>query len=395
MRKIVALILATAVTLAEPRSLVGQEPERFPVLKRGLPEDVGVSEAILSAGLELFTKAVENDEIKGAVVLVARRGKIIAHEAFGFADAENGRPMEIGTLFRMASNTKPLIGVATMQLVEEERLGVRDLVHRTIPSFDNHRTGGVRVEHMLCHTSGFRIGGVFFQPLLGKSENRPGAPSLQTEVDRFARYGIEEDPGRTYHYCNVGYNTLGAMIEIKAKMPLGRYFKEKIYRPLYMNESSNHEDVADRERMGKVYRKREGKWRIHWAPDRPAPYPFVRGSGGLISTAHDYARFCQMFLNGGGYGKNRILKAKSVQEIMAPHTRSIYTAREISRRPSFYGYGWHVDKKGVCAHSGADGTYAWIDPKQEVIGLVLTQSRGGKNPRRQFQRVVDAACYDD
>ena len=129
-------------------------------------------------------------------------------------------------------------------------------------------------------------------------------------------------------------------------------------------------------------------------PGDPPDYPFPRASGGMISTARDYAIFCQMFLNGGAYGGERILSEASVGEATKPLTRRLYSEDELRTRRQFYGLGWSVTSHGVFSHGGSDGTWAWVDPNREIVGLVFTQSPGGTNPRDQFKRVVDAACYD-
>ena len=112
----------------------------------------------------------------------------------------------------------------------------------------------------------------------------------------------------------------------------------------------------------------------------------------MISTAWDYAIFCQAYLNGGIHDGHRLLKSKTVSLATQPHTRSTFPEK-VRDDPdqSFYGLGWKV-RRGVFSHGGSDGTHAWVDPQRELIGIVFTQSPGGKNPREQFARVVHAAC---
>ena len=176
---------------------------------------------------------------------------------------------------------------------------------------------------LLSHTSGFRIGPIFLQPLVGMSDEHPDAPSLQVEVARFGEIGAKMPPGTSYRYSNAGYNTLGALIEVASEMPLKQYLRERIYEPLGMADSCNHESDADHARMSNVFRRRgrEGGWEIDWKPGDPPDYPFPRASGGMISTARDYAVFCQAFLNGGIHDGDRILLDATTGEHCAVHGR--------------------------------------------------------------------------
>jgi len=365
------------------------------VLKYGTPAEAGMSEKILKAGMTLFEEAVAADELRGVVVLVARNGIIVMHETVGWRDKEQKLPMEKDTMFKMASNTKPIIAAAVNILVEERKLAYNDNVRKYLPSFDNYRSGYIKIHHLLTHTSGFRIVPIFYTPLIERSPEHPDAPTLRLEVDRFGAAGADEPPGTTYSYSNAGFNTLGALIEIASGMPLERFLKERIYLPLEMSDSYNHE-IAEKldgkiNRMGVVYRRRQNEWYAGWKPGDPPDYPFVRASGGMISTAHDYAVFCQTFLNGGIYNGKRILKEQTVKLMTSPLTAAIYSPEEREKQNSFYGYGWMVDRNGVFSHTGSDGTAAYIDPQNKLIVLVFTQSPGGRNPRTRFFTLTQTA----
>jgi CubicO group peptidase (beta-lactamase class C family) len=347
-------------------------------LPKASPADVGMSQAILRSGVSLFEEAVQHDDMRGAVLLVARKGKVVLHEAVGWRDLEHKLPMQRDTLFRMASNTKPVTATAILLLQQDGKLSVDDNVRKYLPSFDNYRAGGIKIRHLLSHTSGFRIPVIFFKPFADP-------PALRTEVDRFGEIGAEETPGETFSYSNPGFNTLGAIVEAVSGMALGDFYRERIYQPLGMHESFNHEPDAPRDRMSVVYRRSEGKpWKAEWRPGDEPDYPFVRSSGGMISSAADYVRFCQMFLDGGELNGRRLLEEKSVK-----------AATAAAPGAGDYGYGWFLYGDGVYGHGGSDGTYAWIDPKRGIIGLVFTQSPGGDIPRDQFRRVVEASIYDE
>ena len=363
------------------------------------PAGAGMDETILKAGINMIDNAVKEDKIRGAVVLVARDGKIVLHEAMGWKDVKGKIKMEKDAMFRMASNTKPVVATGISILKDNEQLGYQDYVRKHITSFDNHRAGNIRIHHLLTHTSGFRIRPIFYRPLIQKSKEHPDAPNLRLEVDRFGETGAEVEVGTTYQYSNAGYNTLGALIETKSGEKLEDYLRKNIYEPLGMKDSYHHETkevLGDKlKRMSTVYYKRAGIWTIGWKPGDEPQYPFVRASGGMISTAYNYAIFCQMFLNGGVYNGKRILAESTVKEMIFPQTRSIYTEEERNERQMYYGYGWGVRNNGVYGHSGSDGTSAFIDPNDKLIVLFFTQSPGEVNPlAARFLKLVQASVNE-
>jgi CubicO group peptidase (beta-lactamase class C family) len=381
-------LLVISLLLLCGRVLTAQDVTLAP----GDPAGSGMDGSILKAAVQLLKEAVDKDTLRSAVLLVARHGRIVLHEAVGWKDKARGIPIKKDAMFRMASNTKPVIAAGIGILVEEGKLRYGDNVRKYIPAFDNYRSGAITVHHLLTHTSGFRIGPIFFSPLIQESPEHPDAPSLRLEVDRFGEVGADEPVGKTYSYSNAGFNTLGALIEIVSKQPLEQFLKEHIYSPLGMDDTYHHE-VAEKlegklDRMSVVYYRRQGEWVEGWKPGDPPQYPFVRASGGMISTAMNYAAFCQMFLNKGIYGGKRILREETIKLMTYPHTASLYTQEERQHRREYYGYGWNVSSEGVFSHGGSDGTNAWIDPANNLIVLLFTQSPGEeKLPNRTFQLV--------
>lgn len=356
-------------------------------LTRGAPKDVGMSPAVLEAGVGLYREAVERGDLVGAVLLVARDGKVVLHEAVGSRNWEANLPMERNTMFRMASNTKPLISTSVAILAERGKLRYADPVRKYIPSFDNYKSGFITIDQLLSHTSGFRINTLFLEPYMSRSPEHPDAPTLQLEVARYGEVGAAVAPGTTYSYSNPGFNTLGALIEIAGGKPLDVFLRDEIYRPLGMVDTYNHEVAGKLDgklnRMGAVYyTRKDGRWVAGWKPGDDAQVPFVRASGGLISTAWDYAIFLQTFLNGGSYGNVTLLQPETVKLMTTVHTPPV---------PGIaggYGYGWMLDGNGVYSHGGSDGTFAWVDPVRNIIGLVLTQTPRGANPTQKFMELV-------
>jgi len=391
------LALALLLVVPVPSLAQGSAGGRDVTLSVGTPAEVGMSAAILEAGVQLYRDAVEAGDLVGAVLLVAKEGKVVLHEAVGWRHKGRGLPMEKNTMFRMASNTKPTIATAVGILVEEGKLRYEAPVRTYIPSFDNYRSGFIQVRHLLNHTSGFRINTLFLEPYTEPSPEHPDAPSLQLESARFGGVGAEFLPGTTYSYSNPGYNTLGALVEIASGQSLESFLDQRIYTPLGMEDSYNHElpEKLDGkiERMGAVYysRDEDGDWIPGWEPGDEPQVPFVRASGGMISTAMDYAVFCQTFLNGGVYGGARILEERAVRTMTADtYFAGGETDPERGVRVG-YGYGWNVAPDGTFSHTGSDGTGAWVDPRHDLIVLVFTQTPRGMNPRGKFLELVRSA----
>ncbi|GAB5518628.1 MAG: serine hydrolase domain-containing protein [Rhodothermales bacterium] len=348
--------------------------QEAPVLSYGEPAEVGLSPAVLAGALGMYEEAVERGDLVGAVVLVARNGRVVLHEAIGMSDKEAGRAMQRNTMFHMASNTKPVVAAAIAQQVEAEQLAYSDLVREYIPEWDNYRAGFITIGQMLSHTSGFRINSLFLPP---SSANT----SLQQAAARFGEVGAKVTPGTSYSYSNPGYNTLGALLEMQSGQLLEAHLDDAIYTLLGMDDSYNyqadHPLEGKRDRLGPMYYQRgdDGAW----MPAQATTIPFARGSGGMVSTAWDYAVFCQMILNGGTYNGTQILDPESVKLMTSPKTETPFGA---------YGYGWMLND-GIIFHGGSDGTDAWIDPEHGIIGLVFTQTPRGRPSIGRFRELVN------
>ena len=190
MRRIVelgsrSLVLTLTALTAAAAGLTGQEPR---TLSYGEPEDVGMSAEVLDGAVGIYREAVDRGELVGAVILVAKDGRIVVHEAVGMRDKERSLPMERNTMFRMASNTKPVVATAIAQLVERGELEYSDLVREHIPEWDNYRAGFITIGQLLSHTSGLRIPTLFLSPLKDPT-------SLPIESARFGEIGAAVPPG--------------------------------------------------------------------------------------------------------------------------------------------------------------------------------------------------------
>jgi len=349
------------------------------------PKSVNVNAEALNEAVSLIRHSVDDDEIPGAVILVARRGKIILHQAFGYRDIERQIPIETDSLFRMASNSKALTAAGILVLVDEGRVDLDKPIGTYLTAFAKDSWKKVTVRHLLTHTSGSPIDRLFITPLLpieaNKNRNR-----LIAEVSRFSASAPLEEPGVKYSYNNAGYNILAGMIE-HLTGSYKEHLRSRIYAPMGMLDSCNHESDADNDRMSTVFvRQEDGSWKAGWKPHDSPDWPFPRGSGGMVSSAEDYAKFYQMLLNGGTYNGTRILSKNAVGEMTTPQVQHIAAAKN-------YGLGLKVlEKRGIFSHTGSDGTFVFGDPSRELIGMLLTQTNKTTRPRENFRTLVQLAC---
>lgn len=345
MRPLLSLVLA-----------VGLQAGGLPTAE---PEDVGLAAPVLEAAVDVYRQAIERDEHRGTVILVARKGQVVLHEALGWRDVERKHPMRKDTLFKMASNTKPTIATAILMLAEEGKLELSDPVRKHVPAWDNYRSGWIQIQHLLSHTSGLRIGSIFLEPMAPDT-------TLLKEAAKFGEIGAVEIPGTTYSYNNPGFNTLGALVEKASGMPVDDFLRERLYQPLGMSDSLNHESKADHSRMATVWKpKQGGGWEVAWKPGDAPDYPIVRASGGMISTAADYVRFFQMWLNGGEFEGKRLLREESIEAAWTPKLEG-------------YGYGFRQVEGSGWGHGGSDGTFGVIYPEEKMIVLLFGQTRSPK-----------------
>ncbi len=346
-----------------------------PVLVASSPEDAGFDGERLGAAAAMFRESVARDGLRGVVLLVARHGKIAMHEAIGWRDKAAGLPMEQDTLFHMASNTKAVTATAALMLAEAGKLSTDDRVARHIPAFDTEPLAAITIDQLLSNSSGLPRSPIFMRGVRADSD-------LAREAERFAATLLpEHPPGTCYGYSNAGFNILGGVIEAAAGERLDRFFHRAIHAPLGMDDTHHHESAAPADRMGNVHQRGDGgEWTVRRAAGGRPLYPIPRASGGMISTAGDFAIFLQMWLNGGAYGETRILTPESVAR-----------ATSVRSATDRYGYGWRVDRNGAFSHGGSDGTYAWVDPGRGIIGIILTQSPGGDDLRDDFRRLINSA----
>ncbi|MHC4147461.1 MAG: serine hydrolase domain-containing protein [Planctomycetota bacterium] len=377
------------------------------ILEEGLAEEVGMSSERLSIAVDSFRRAVDDGRVTGAQLLVARQGKVIVHEALGWRSLQPRLPMERSTLIRMASNTKSVVATGVLMLWEDGQLELSDYVAEYLPGFDDGLSAQLTICDLLRHTTGFSNQlDNYVGEITTHSAEYLEAPSLKVEAVKIGEEGPAIAPGRQFQYNNWGYTVLGAIIEEVAGQKVDRFLSERIYEPIGMTETSHTLWGVDSTRVAVNYMKDFGDWEV-LPPESP---PFVRTTGGLVSTAWDFAKFCLLFLNGGSYDGSRLLKPETIaaatslqaegpyqygtpETMEATGLKADWPVTRDSRGLDLdigYGYGWAIARNGAFSHSGFRGTFAYIDPKEDLIILIFAQSRAGGIPGQAF---IDAV-YD-
>jgi CubicO group peptidase (beta-lactamase class C family) len=348
----------------------------------------------------VLAEAVARGDVPGVVAMVTDRRGIVYEGAFGMADVQTGRPMTIRTLFRIASMTKPVTSVAVMQLVERGRLSLDDPAEKHLPQLANLKvfesfdaaTGAYTlrparraptVRHMLTHTAG--LGYDFTSPTVRDFKARNG--------EAYAAGPLLFDPGEQWLY-STGIDWAGRIVEALSGKSLEAYFRDHIFGPLAMTDTSYNQPLDRQPRFALVHRRRsDGTFQVE--PTQP-PMSVARpvGGGGLASTAPDYIRFLQMLLNEGTLDGTRILSAETVSVLGRNHigsvgVRAIRTAQP-DRSSDFtfvadgrdkWGLGFMITSDarpgrrsaGSLSWGGLNNTYFWIDPPRGVAGVILMQ----------------------
>lgn len=354
-----------------------------------------VGNELLREAVNVYRSRIDQGKLPNVILYVIHDGEVVLSEALGWRDKAAQAEMQTDTLLRMASNTKAVVATAVLILQQRRFLSIDDRVSKYLPAFDNDGHRDITIKQMLSHTSGWRFKSLFVFPLQEASDDFPRRPNLQSEVDRLAEIVPPKEPGVSYSYNNAAYNTIGALIEKVSGQSLEQFLISNIYEPLQMVDSSHHPPTGRLAEMSVVYgiptTNDSDHWSIRFRRDASMRVPFVRASGGMVSTAADYAKFCQMFLGQGKYQGVRILSRRSVEQATFPVTQKLYSTAERLERTSFYGLGWKVHNDESYSHTGSEGTFVWIDPSRKVVGMALSQSNGFDNPREEFRRAVTKA----
>ncbi|HVF18038.1 MAG TPA: serine hydrolase domain-containing protein [Steroidobacteraceae bacterium] len=362
----------------------------------------------------LQTRYLDTGRLPCAVTLVERRGQLAHHSTLGYMDVERQRAVQNDTIFRIYSMTKPLTSVAFMMLVEEGLVALDDPVHRFIPqwrdlgvyeagfleTFRTRRTSRpMRMIDLLRHTSGLtydfqqrtNVDAAYRKHRLGEI----GGPlSLDGMIDGLAKMPLEFSPGDSWNY-SVATDVLGYLVGKIAGMPFEQFLKQRILAPLEMHDTDFHVPESKASRFAACYRfTADQSMRLvddpHSSPYLRQP-TFVSGGGGLVSTMSDYLRFCRMLLNGGSLNGVRLLSPKTLELMTMNHLPngkdltqlSISLFSEATYSGVGFGLGFSVTldpartllpgTAGDFSWGGMASTYFWIDPREELIVIFMTQ----------------------
>ncbi|MEP7336672.1 MAG: serine hydrolase domain-containing protein [Acidobacteriota bacterium] len=396
----VLLLLANSI-VAKPQSKnrpakPGKTPEVRSKPSASLAGPAGIEAERLARIPERMKWFVERGLAAGIVTLLAHRGKVIQLSAIGVQDLESNAPMKEDTIFQIASMTKPVTAVGVMILAEDGLLAITDPVEKFLPAFANlqirEKKEGedleevrkpkrkITIRDLMTHTSGMSGGYPDgFKELFDKRDR-----TLAEAVDAFPTRFLDFEPGARWSYSNMGIAVLGRIIEVMSGKSYESFIEERIFKPLAMNDSHFFVPESKRSRIATIYKlegDRLGKADVDLyraGAKYPAP------EAGLYSTAPDLFRFYQMMLNAGALDGKRILSKASVELMTQVHTGDLKTGFS----PGIgFGLGWAVVRNvegmfrlnsiGTYGHGGLWKTYGFVDPRKELVGVILMQRLSG------------------
>jgi CubicO group peptidase (beta-lactamase class C family) len=392
------------------------------------PEEVGLSTERLARINSMMQKRIAAGEISGGVTLVARKGRVAHLEAHGVMDTESRKPMSRDAVFRIASMTKPVAGVAIMMMLEEGKLRLTDPVSKYIPQFKDMKvavaqptegrasaTNGqtpvpgappptprfytvpaereITIRDLLTHTSGLVSG-----PMSNSDARKVARTPTETLAEYIPRLGstpLEFQPGTRWAYsAQAGFDTLGRIVEIVSGQNFDQFLRQRLFDPLGMKEVSFYATETLEPRMPTAYIVTPKGMQKNPNPNSMQSRVYFMGAGGLISTAEEYLKFGQMLLNGGEYNGKRILSPRTVELMAAVHIPDTLPGRLLGEA---YGLSVRVINHAVAGGSrlsngsfgwsGAYGTHFWVDPKEEIVAIMMIQTPV-RDMRPEFENAV-------
>ena len=395
------------------------------------PEDLGFSSERLARIGPVIRGEIEKGQYPGAVILVARKGQIVYFESFGQLDPGSGKPMTNDAIFRLYSMTKPYTSVAAMMLMEEGRLRVTDPVSKYIPAFaklevsvasTDPYTGvakyfnvpadrEVTIQDLLRHTSGFVYGAYTAHPKVKEFYAKEGVDwkdvTPAEQIERLAKVPLAHQPGSTFEY-SLSTDVLGRVIEVISGMPLSQFLQERIFTPLAMTDSAFIVPPDKRDRLAQPFATDKATNTPINLLDVTVPQKNDAGGAGSVGTAADYARFLQMMINGGQLDGVRLLSRTTVTYMTADHLGDAKASGATTLPAGTgFGLGFAVRREtgrfevtgnaGEYYWAGAAGTGFYVDPKENLICVWMTQGQPGM-PRRYdrylFKQMVYQAIND-
>jgi CubicO group peptidase (beta-lactamase class C family) len=392
-----------------------------PPLPQAKPESLGLSSTGLQRLSDAFKREIDKGTMPGATLIVARRGQIGWFEALGKQSPAASTPMARNTIFRIYSMTKPIVSIGIMMLLEEGHFILNDPVAKYIPEFADQKVGvenngkldlvapkrPITIQDLLRHTSGItsdNTGNGLVQQLYQQSGVRSRKISNAEHAAIVARLPLMCQPGAEWNYSR-STDILGRIIEVVTGKSLGAFLTERILAPLQMAETAFHTGAGNADRLAEPFPVDP------WTGEKVQLFDMLEkpvmesGGGGLVSTTMDYARFCQMLLNGGGLDGNRIVGRKTL-ELMASDHLGPKVKLESHLVPAGYSFGLgfavrthqgmapFAGSVGQFYWSGMAGTFFWIDPKEELFAVFMMQGPGQREYVRTLLRSLVYAAVE-
>ncbi|GAB1255756.1 serine hydrolase domain-containing protein [Aurantivibrio plasticivorans] len=379
------------------------------------PESVGMSSERLTNVNNVLQGYIDDGEIVGAVSMISRHGKVVHHEKFGVHNKDSGQETELDSIYRIYSMTKPVTTVGAMMLYEEGKFQLTDPVEKYLPEFKNvlvltedgkleKQKRPFTIQMLMSHTGGLTYG-VFGNTPVDQQYRKAGIlqdKDLAEMVSDLGNIPLQYQPGTRWHY-SVSVDVLGRLIEVLADQPLDEYLHDRLFAPLGMTDTFFQvpEDKISRFGTNHSYSRKTQTLEVSDRPETSQytkDVTFFSGGGGLLSTAEDYMKFCQMMLNGGEFNGARILSPKTINYMTTNHLRGIFANRGgegansgiLGAQGFGLGFGVTVDtvKSGVISSTGeyywggAAGTVFWIDPVEDLTAVVMIQHMNVRVPLR-------------
>lgn len=413
MHRITSLVLVLFISACAAAPSSNSQPTSAKGLVFGDAESVGMSSASLDRINPVLQGYVDDGELVGAVSMVARHGEIVHFEKFGVLNKDNSAPMEKDSIFRIYSMSKPITTVAAMMLYEEGKFQLTDPVEKYLPEFKNilvltedgkleKQARPFTIQMLMSHTAGLTYGVFGNTPVdqQYRKANILNNKDLAEMVTELGKIPLQYQPGTRWHY-SVSVDVLGRLVEVISGQSFDEFLQQRIFDPLEMSDTFFEVPKNKVSRFGTnhTYNPQTQSLEISDFPEVSQfsnDVTFFSGGGGLLSTAEDYMKFCQMLLNGGEFNGHRILGRKTIDYMTLNHLNGIFADRggeNGETRPGAgfgLGFGVVVDapKTGVISSEGeynwggAAGTIFWIDPVEDLISIVMIQHMNVQVPLR-------------
>jgi CubicO group peptidase (beta-lactamase class C family) len=388
-----------------------------PPLPQAKPQSLGLSPVRLQKLSDAFKREIDKGTIPGVTIMVARRGQIGWFEALGRQSPTGATPMAQNSIFRIFSMTKPIVSVGIMMLLEDGYLQLNDPVAKYIPEFSNQKVGvenngkldlvppvrPMTIQDLLRHTSGItydHTGNSLVQQLYKETRLRSRKISNAEHAALVANLPLICQPGAEWNYSR-STDILGRIIEVVSGKSLSAFLTERILAPLQMTETAFHTGAENTHRLTEPFASDP------WSGEKVQLFNMLEqpvmesGGGGLVSTTMDYARFCQMLLGGGTLDSARIIGHKTLQLMASDHLGpKVRVDSPMLPAGHSFGLGFAVrthqgmapfaGSVGQFYWSGVAGTFFWIDPKEELFTVFMSQ---GPGQREYFRTLTRSMVY--